>query len=211
SDSLGPKEVWHGNTYTLDFRWGLKQIETLGIHSADWERMHHAVTPAVGRFTADTFDPDEWKPSYPNPAFDNRTIEDCFWAAKQVMAFTDRQIRTIVKAGAYTEPGAAETISRVLIARRDKIGRYYFSKILPLDRFEVRDGELRFQDFGGRGNYTVVWSTFDNPTARTEPIAGQNRFRVPHSASRYLVAEISDGAHKASVYLRDNAGIGVSR
>ena len=60
------------------------------------------------------------------------------------MAFTDQQIRAMVKAGDYTDPGTVETIAGVLIARRDKIGRYYFSKILPLDRFEVRDGELRF-------------------------------------------------------------------
>jgi len=211
SDSLIPKEVWHGHTYTLDFRWGLKQIETLGVHSADWERMHYTVNPAVGRFTAETFEPADWKPSYPNPAFDNRTIEDCFWAAKQVMAFTDQQIRAMVKAGAYTDGGAVEAIARVLIARRDKIGRYYFSKILPLDRFEVRDGELRFHELGGGGNYSVTWSTFDNSTARKRPIADQNGFRVPNSTSRYLVAEISEGARKVSVYLRDNIVIGVSR
>ena len=211
SDSLIPKEVWQGNTYTLDFRWGLKQIETLGMHSADWERMHYTVTPAVGRFTAETLEPGDWKPSYPNPAFDNRTIQDCFWGAKQVMAFTDQQIRAVVKAGAYTDPSAAETLSRVLIARRDKIGRYYFSKILPLDRFEVRDGELRFHDPGGGGNYSVSWSTFDNSTARKRPTGGHDSFRVPNSPSRYLVAEISDGPHKASVYLRDNTVIGVKR
>lgn len=211
SDSLIPKEVWHGNTYTLDFRWGLKEVETMGMHSADWERMHYDVTPAVGRFTADTFEPDKWKPSYPNPAFDNRTIEDCFWAAKQVMAFTDQQIRTMVKAGAYTDAAARDAISKILIARRDKIGAYYFSRILPLDGFEVRDGELRFRELGGRGNYTVTWAAFDNSTARKQPIAGQNSFRVPQSASRYVVAEISDGSHKASVYLRDNTVIGVSR
>ena len=211
SDTLVPKQVWHGHTYTVDFLWGLKEIGTLGIHSADWERMHYPVTPAVGRFTAETFEPDEWKPSYPNPAFDNRTIEDCFWAAKQVMAFTDQQIRTLVRAGAYSDPVAVETIARVLIARRDKIGRYYLSKILPLDRFEVRSGELRFRDLGGGGNYSVTWSTFDNSTLRTQPMAGQNSFRVPRAPGRWLVAEISDGAHNAAVYLRDNSVVGVSR
>jgi hypothetical protein len=211
SDSLIPKEVWHGHTYTLDFKWGLKEMGTLGIHTALWERTHYRILPAVGRFTAETFEPDAWKPAYPNPAFDNRTIEDCFWAARQVMAFTDEQIRTVVKAGGYTDPGAAETISKVLMERRDNIGRYYFSKILPLDRFEVRDGELRFRDPGGGGTYTVTWSIFDNASLLKTPIAGASGFRVPPAGSRYLAAEITNGKYKTTVYLRHRAVIGVNR
>jgi hypothetical protein len=211
SDSLVPKEVWHGHTYTLDFEWGLKELGTLGFHSAEWERMHYQTLPSVGRFTAETFEPGAWKPSYPNPAFDNRTIEDCFWAAKQVMAFTDGQIRAMVKAGAYADPAAAERIAKVLIDRRDKIGRYYLSKILPLDRFEVRNGKLLFRDVGDAGNYAVTWSTFDNRSQTRKPIAGAFGFRVPQAGSEYLAAEITGGKYKATVYLREGAVVGVER
>jgi len=57
----------------------------------------------------------------------------------------------------------------------------------------------------------VTWSTFDNSTLRTQPMAGQNSFRVPRAPGRWLLAEISDGAHNAAVYLRDNSVVGVSR
>jgi hypothetical protein len=117
----------------------------------------------------------------------------------------------MVRAGAYTDPAAAETIAKVLMERRDKIGRYYFSKILPLDRFDVRDGELRFRDPVNGGQYAVTWSTFDNASLAKTPIAGASGFRVPPARSRYLVAEITGGKYRTSVYLRDGTVIGVSR
>lgn len=211
SDSVIPKQVWHGHVYTLDWDWGLKEVETLGAHSAEWEQMHYTILPSVGRFEARAFEPDGWKPSYPNPAFDNRTIEDCFWAAKQVMAFSDDQIRAVVKAGDYSNPAAVDAITRVLIERRDKIGQYFLSKILPLDRFEMRDGELRFKDLGGSGDYKVTWSAFDNATAKATPIAGTAGFNAPAVNSRYLAATISDGNHQATVYIRDGSVAGVQR
>src|SRR5207249_4559249 len=125
SDSQFPKRAWQGHTYTLDFRWGLMEMATLGLYSADWERMSYRFLPSVGKYEAATFEPEEWKPSYPNPAFMNRTAADCFWAAKQVAAFTDEQIRAIVGAGQYSNPKAAEAISETIILRRDKIRRTY--------------------------------------------------------------------------------------
>jgi hypothetical protein len=117
----------------------------------------------------------------------------------------------MVKAGEYTDPAAAERIAKVLMERRDKIGRYYFSKILPLDRFEVRDGELRFRDPGSGGNYAVTWSAFDNRSLLKTPIAGASGFRVPPARSPYLAAEITNGKYKTTVYLREGAVVGVSR
>ena len=61
--------------------------------------------PAAGGFEAATFRPDEWIPDYPNPSFLNRLPDDEFWAAKQVMAFTDEQIRTIVKVAQVLRSG----------------------------------------------------------------------------------------------------------
>jgi hypothetical protein len=77
----------------------------------------------VGRFESDIFDPELWKPNYPNPAFDNRLPDDTFWAAKQVMAFSDQEIRAIVETGQYSDSKSVDWIAKCLIARRDKIGR----------------------------------------------------------------------------------------
>ena len=55
--------------------------------------------PSVGRFESETFDPEEWTPLYELAPFANRLPDDTFWAARQVMAFTDEDIRAIVEIG----------------------------------------------------------------------------------------------------------------
>ncbi len=96
----------------------------------------------MGRFESKIFDPEKYKPEYPNPAFLNRLPDDEFWAAKQVMAFTDQEIRALVKTGQYSSPEAEDWIVKCLIERRNKVGRTYFAKLLPLDGFEVSGGRL---------------------------------------------------------------------
>ena len=60
--------------------------------------------------------------------------DDAFWAARQVMAFTDDEIRAIVRTGQYSQP-AEDWITATLIERRNRIGRTFFTKVLPLDHF----------------------------------------------------------------------------
>ncbi len=213
SDSLIPKEPWHGHTYTMDFKWGLLEMATLGLYAPEWARMHYDYLPSVGKYEAVTFQPDDWKPSYANRAFDARTAADCFWAAKKVMAFTDEQIRAMVATGQFSNPAAVEDISRVIIERRDKIGRFYFGQVLPLDGFEVAGGTLTYRNLYGSEtpeHYTIAWSRFENETGGKTPIAGETTFRVPQ-ISGYLAADISNGSHRATVYTNNGRVIGVDR
>jgi hypothetical protein len=75
----------------------------------------------VGRVDARSFDPVGWRPDYPNPAFDERTVRDVRWGARIVAGFTDEHIRAAVRMGQYADPHAAAYVTRVLIERRDKI------------------------------------------------------------------------------------------
>jgi hypothetical protein len=75
----------------------------------------------VGFVESNVFDPGGWRPDYPNPAFDDRTVRDIRWGATIVAGFTDEHIRAAVAAAHYTDPRAAEYITRVLIERRDKL------------------------------------------------------------------------------------------
>ena len=50
-------------------------------------------------------------------AFLNRLPDDEFWAAKQVMAFTDDQIRAIVKVAQFSDPRAEKYVADTIIAR----------------------------------------------------------------------------------------------
>jgi hypothetical protein len=174
----------------------------------------YEVYPSVGRIEGDVFNPETWTPEYPNPAFLNRTPDDEFWAAKQVMAFTDDEIRAVVKAGEISNPAAEKYLGDVLIKRRDKIGKAFFAKVLPVDRFRVRDGRLEFDDLAGEhgmGKIDVraTWFRFDNETNERTPLAGETELRLPAelqaATNGYWMARLDDGlapAHKASVYLR---------
>ncbi len=130
------------------------------------------------------------------------------------MAFRDDEIRAIVKTGEYSDPATEEWITRCLIERRDKIGRAYFSKVLPLDGFRVEEGRLRFQDlaqeygFGDREQYSIAWSVFDNDREQHEPISGASGPRLPekvlNSTNGYFAAKIAgtNGSQTIVVSLR---------
>jgi hypothetical protein len=145
-----------------------------------------------------------------------------------VMAFTDDQIRAIVKTGQYSDPEAVEWLTRCLIERRDKIGRTYFPRVLPLDQFAVRDGRLQFEDLGAKyrltpaRQYTVRWARFDNRSQQQTALAGASDPTLPRevtqsAAGEYFAAEIRSGeaSQSVTVYLRNKAGrlevVGIDR
>jgi hypothetical protein len=214
SDSIGPNSPRSGNEYLFAWKPAALQFLTFGFYTPAWQRVNYPDLPAAGRFEARVFDPDRWLPRYPNPAFANMNADDAFWAARQVMAFTDEQIRAIVETGMYSDPAAKEWIVRCLIARRDKIGKAYFGRVLPLDRFRIHAGILEFDDLGpSPSSYQARWSLFDNHTGLKTPISGRPSFALPILAAEpagpvYLLAEIfvSDPNQTVSVYVRVEKG-----
>jgi hypothetical protein len=166
----------------------------------------------MGRFEAEKFEPERWLPEYPNPAFSNMLPDDAFWAAKQVMAFTDEQIRAIVKTGEYSDPRVEETIVSTLIKRRDKIGRTFFAAVLPLDRFAVDEGRLTFNDleiqhgFRKSRSYTFRWFNFDNQSGALSVIEGATSAIVPRTPAAFLACEITGDrpGRAVRIYLRAN-------
>jgi hypothetical protein len=161
-----------------------------------------------------------WVPEYPNPAFLNRLPDDEFWAAKQVMAFTDEDLRAIVETGEYTDPKAADYVLECLIKRRDKIGKAYFNKVLPFDRFAIRDGALKWEDlYKISTEYEMQWHRFNNDTEVRTPIRGATSPRLPDFAGgEFICAELRqlrNRAHKIFVYIRSRGGqtniVGIDR
>jgi hypothetical protein len=219
SDSFEAKSPRAGNVFLFDFKPAAWQFLSLGLYAPEWMRAYYPHLPAVGHFEYETFDPEHWKNNYPNPAFDLRTPRDTYWTAKKVMAFSDDAIRQIVAAGEFSDPKAAEWITRCLIERRNKIGRAFFEDVLPLDHFAVRNGKLEFENlaaqynFGGAREYTIGWAEFDNSSGSKTPIAGASSFDVPQSRAEYLAAEIRAGDPRKSVtvYLRRGEVVGIDR
>jgi hypothetical protein len=217
SDGNRPKDPRLGQEYMLTPPTEtLKQIFSLGLVPAPWERVHFPNLPGVGNFESQLFDPDAWKSDYPNPALLSRLPDDDFWGAKQVMAFTDDDIRAIVETAGFSDPRSTEYMIATLAQRRDKIGRTFFSKILPLDHFRVENEELLFDDLAVRygfhapRQYDVRWFRFDNMTQRRDPIPGSLSADLPAEATHgapgsYFSAIIhapDDPLKSVSIYLR---------
>ena len=128
----------HGQAYKIDQRKIPQALLALGAYRFPW--WHHdpsAPYEAVGYFRADVFRPGSWVPTYPNPAFEKMTLRDAYWGAKIVMSFSDEDLRAIVETARISNPDAEAHLIDVLRKRRDKVGRYWFARINPLDRFTV--------------------------------------------------------------------------
>lgn len=219
SDSDEAKDARLGHRFMIETDSSvLVRMATLGLYSPAWERARFPHIPAVGHLDAETFVADKWTSNYPNTAFLNRLRADSFWAAKQVMAFTGAEIRAMVATGQFTYPRAADVIARVLEKRREKIGRYYFDQVLPLDSFEVQDGKLRFKDLAAHYGFIAPrefrarWFLFDNQSAVETPISAVG-FAVPRSERGQIVGiEIqAESEKRVKVYLREGLVIGIER
>ncbi len=219
SGSDRPNSPREGNQYLFAWNPAAIQFFSLGLVVPPWARIHYPKLPSVGRFEWQFFDPEKWVPQYPNPAFANCLPDDAFWAAKQVMAFTDEQIRTIVKVGEYSDPMAEKWVGDCLIGRRDKIARAYFAKVLPLDHFTIQEGRLVFEDLSVKYKlaspleYVFRWSEFNNDTEQKTPLPGETSLALPQAlaeakADTYFavdIAAVGEQRKTIAVYLRKKA------
>jgi hypothetical protein len=220
SDGDAVKDARFGHKYQIPSAGdAFKSLFHLGLYSQAWERAEYPRARAVGRIESKIFDPERWKPNYPNPAFLNRRPDDEYWAAKIVMAFSDADIRSLVETGEYSDPRAADYVVNTLAERRDKIGRTYFAKVLPLDLFRIQNEKLVFEDLAARFNfrdaieYRISWFKFNNTKGELSPLPGEDSPLLPRqflSAGEgdYFAARIhayADEKKCVLVYLRKNS------
>lgn len=138
SNNIIPHAPKYGNEYLVDPRTIGLQFITLGLYVKPWEFETGNLDPefpSVGYYESKIFDAGEWYPTYPNPAFEYCTFRDAYWGAKIVTSFTDDDIRAIVETAKMSDPRAKEYLTRTLIKRRDKVGRHWFERMNPLDKF----------------------------------------------------------------------------
>jgi len=145
----------YGQAYLVDPRYMMISGLSLGLKVHPWEEIDaddFIPHPSVGYFRSETFRPGRWVSVHPIPAFENMTLRDAFWGAKQVMSFSDDDIRAIVETGELSNQDAEEYLVQTLIERRDMIGNYWFRKINPIDKFNAeKRGDritLSFTDLG---------------------------------------------------------------
>lgn len=216
-----------GNEYLFSWKPAIKEVFSLGLWVPKWARASYPDFTSVGKFESTIFDPEHYRPEYPNPAFNNRQPADNFWGAKQVMRFSNEAIAAIVRKGRYSDPQVPAYLTKCLIERRDKIGKASFAQVLPLDRFEIRDGKLTFEDlavtykFAAPREYAVEWHRFDNERETKTRVEGSG-LTLPAAVTQsadggYFAASIKTqgSPHTVTVYLRHKAGnfvvVGIDR
>ena len=183
SGSTMPQVPRAGNEYILEWGPAFKTLATFGLYVRPWILVDYwEGAKSVGRFEGDFFDPVKWRPEYPNPAFDNMTPDDAFWAARLVARFSDDAIRAVVAKARYSEAGAAEHITATLIKRRDKVLRAWLTGVNPL--VDARLGVGRHADVrerrcrrGHREAAAVV-------SPRVVAIRQRDRYATPHDRGR---------------------------
>jgi hypothetical protein len=127
-----------GFEYIIDFGTITKAALSGGAYKRPWRRYNQESNfTSIGYFGVDGFNPEKWRPSYPNMAFQRISNRDGFWGAKLVMSITDEMIHGIVAQAKYSDPRAVDYMIATLIKRRDIIGRYWYGKVSPLDRYSI--------------------------------------------------------------------------
>lgn len=155
-DSLGslsvrPKRAGDGQHYLFDPAEIMRTTFTLGLNHrrSDSNQIQYS---SIGYIESATFEPMRYRSNSPNPAFDNMTKHDGYWAAKIVASFTDKQIEAAVRAGQYSDPDAERTLVQILEQRRDRVADYWFRRVAPLDRFRCTSQGLTFDDLAIAAN-----------------------------------------------------------
>src|SRR5262245_17637721 len=135
-----------GKEYIFNQRPGWLMMATLGAYVRPWMLIDYPDVPkSIGRLEAKSFNPLEWKPEYPNSAFENMRTDDAFWAARIVSRFTDEMIGAVVRKAQYSDARATRYMTDTLIARRDKVVAAWLNQVCPVvDPTLGSDGAFSF-------------------------------------------------------------------
>ncbi len=130
------------------------RLLTLGMVEDTWVQLERPEgLDEVGLFDVATFEPEHWKPDLPHSAMANLTRLDGYWAAKVISAFTDEDLRILVEQGLFQNQQAAEFLISALAGRRDKIARFWFGEVPPLDFFRIVGDQVEFMDLAIERGY----------------------------------------------------------
>ncbi len=236
SGSVRPQSHRAGNEYIIEFPPTFRSASTLGLWDRPWRHVKYKEYPAIGRFEGNYFQPEKWKPEYPNAAFELMDLEDALWATRIVMRFSDDAVRAVVKEGKFEDSEAENYLIETLLLRRDKVIRYYLDQINPLYDFHVvQQSGANTLDFSHLGleagfatgeSYEYEWYRFDNKAEKTEAIGSKNTaltssIAMPADQADFLMVRIHtmDSQHSnwkgaVDVYIRNGSSptvVGIER
>jgi hypothetical protein len=124
-----PRDGWeHYVSFREFFLWPIaRPLELAGLIRKPYASHGAQYSEAVGYFDGN-FQPDRYRPNYPNMAWAEMTKEDGRWAAGIIASYSEEQIRTAVDLARYTRAADADYVYKTLLARRRKILDCYMVK-----------------------------------------------------------------------------------
>jgi hypothetical protein len=231
SAGVYPREAYEGWEYLVDGKKTLAGIPTFGLYVKNWRTVPMYRARSVGAFTRDNsrWDPETWRPRYANSAFRSARLDDKFWAAQRLQAFTDDMLRAVVRAGQFNDPVSEEMLARFLIERRRSIVRRYLPAVNPI--VDVRlspSGTLMLRNAAVDADvapmpaeYVVKWRRFNNVTGASTDLGATrgsamsigSPANLPSAIGTYILTEISGeggpeswAAPAHAYFLREDAG-----
>jgi hypothetical protein len=181
SASLTPREHWEGFEYMLEPQRTWREMLAFGFYIPEWRRIDFYEAPAIGRLPRDNtrFDPEQWKPRVPNPAFLRSRADDKFWAAQKLVAFTDPLLTAAVRAGQFGDARSEDFLVQALRERRDAIARTYLTAVNPVSDPAIDQGSLTFRNAAVDARvadppreYRAAWFVFDNMSGESRALVG---------------------------------------
>lgn len=187
-----------GYEYLAEAGAAMRALPAFGFKVREWMRIEYPSFRGIGRFEAQAFRPQEWRPRVPNPAYVRSRADDTFWGAHKLMALPEAVIRGAVDAGQYSDPEARRFLVEALLERRRRIARAWLTTVNPVvDPSLEPNGDLVFRnaavDAGvasAPAAYEVTWFRFDNATGDASRL-GSSRVQGPGaSTARVRVAAV---------------------
>ena len=180
SAGVYPREAYEGWEHLIEPGKTLAGIPSFGLYVKDWRTVPIHRARSVGAFPIENskWDPEMWKARYPNAAFRSARLDDKFWAARRLHAFTDEMLNAVIRLGKFNDPLSEEMLSRFLNERRDAIVRRYLPAVNPIVDVRLDSGRLTFRnaavDAGvaaAPSEYAVQWKRFNNDSGESTEVA----------------------------------------
>lgn len=201
-----------GDGHERHFEWSylFSRMFTFGLLTEEWERLPAPGQPHVGILEVDEYRPDEFKTRSRYMPWENRDRFDTFWAASILARFEEAHIRAAVAAAEYPDPRSGDYIVQALMGRRRVALRHWFSKVTPIDEFEVDSkGHLCFLDLGAKTGvlaapvYRTATFDFDGHSLAAPKPARRRGFRY---CSDDLALGVKEAAYTIVTISGEHAG-----
>jgi hypothetical protein len=134
------------------------RLLTLGLAPNPARRPTQIEVPALGQLESDV-DPRSFGPSTPYEPADRLTSADGYWAAKRIAALSPAHIALAIEAAKFSDRRAREGVQTALEARRERVVRYWFERVTPVEIVRHEGGRLELRDQAIRYGVATVETT----------------------------------------------------